>query len=176
MLREVCFLRQLGFDIQVASIRTPDRNLDLMTTAELEEARSTYYVKSSALSQLALAHAHTLVSRPIHYIRGLGGALRNDALYGLFYFIEAVAVGYWMRRHGLSHVHTHYASTVGFLVKRIFPVTLSIAFHGSAEFLDPFGFRLAEKVWEWIPIDSSRGRSVPIPRPSKSFASGNWRP
>ena len=117
-----------------------------MTNAEQAEARSTYYVKSSALSQLALAHVHTLVSRPIHYIRGLGGALRDRALYGLFYFIEAVAVGYWMRRHGLTHVHTHYASTVAFLVRRIFPVTLSITFHGSAEFLDPAGFRLAEKV------------------------------
>jgi len=146
MLREVCFLRQLGFDIQVASIRNPDRDLGLMTTAEREEASSTYYVKSTGLLRLVLAHVHTLASRPIHYIRGLAGALRNQALYGLFYFIEAVAVGYWMRRRGLSHVHTHYASAVGFLVKRIFPVTLSIAFHGSAEFLNPAGSRLSEKV------------------------------
>jgi glycosyltransferase involved in cell wall biosynthesis len=152
MLREVCFLRKLGLDIQVASIRNPDRDPGLMTTAEQAEARSTYYVKSSSLFRLVLAHVHTLVSRPSHYIRGLAGALRNSserrpqALYGLFYFTEAVAVGYWMRRHGLTHVHTHYASAVGFLVGRIFPITLSIAFHGPAEFQDPAGSRLAEKV------------------------------
>ena len=146
MLREVCFLRQLGFDIQVASIRDPDREPGSMTTAERAEANATYYVKSCGLFRLALAHAHTLVSRPIHYIRGLTGALRNEALDGLFYFIEAVAVGDWMSRQGLSHVHTHYASTVGFLVGRIFPVTISIAFHGPAEFEDPAGSRLAEKV------------------------------
>ena len=146
MLREVRFLRQLGIEIQVASIRNPDRDPGLMTAAEQEEARSTYYVKSSGLFGLVLAHLHTLVSRPARYLRGLAGALRNEALSGLFYFIEAVAVGYWMRRHDLSHVHTHYASAVGVLVGRIFPVTLSIAFHGPAEFEDPAGSRLAEKV------------------------------
>jgi colanic acid/amylovoran biosynthesis glycosyltransferase len=152
MLREVCFLRKLGLDIHVASIRDPDRDPSLMTAAEQAEARTAYYVKSSSLLRLALAHVHTLVSRPGHYIRGLAGALRSrpgsriQALYGLFYFSEAVAVGYWMRRHGLTHVHTHFASTVGFIVGRIFPVTLSIAFHGPAEFQDPAGARLAEKV------------------------------
>ena len=152
MLREVCFLRNLGLDIQVASIRSPDRDPGLMTTAEQEEAWSTYYVKNSGLVRLVLAHVHTLVSRPGHYIRGLASALRNGsehrprALYGLFYFTEAVAIGHWMRRHGLSHVHVHYASTVGFLVGRIFPVTLSITFHGPVEFQDPAATRLAEKV------------------------------
>jgi colanic acid/amylovoran biosynthesis glycosyltransferase len=146
MLREVCSLRKLGLDVQVASIRKPDRGPGLMTTAEQAEARATYYVKSTGLLRLVLAHAHTLVSRPGHYIRGLAGALRHGPLYGLFYFAEAVAVGHWMRRHGLSHVHTHYASTVGLLVGRIFPVTLSITIHGPAEFQDPAGSRLAEKV------------------------------
>ena len=146
MLREVGSLRQLGMDIQVASIRNPDRDPGLMTTAEQAEARTTYYVKSTGLFRLVVAHAHTLVSRPGHYIRGLGGALRHGPLYGLFYFTEAVAVGYWMKRRELTHVHTHYAASVGFLVGRIFPVTLSIAFHGPAEFEDPAGSRLAEKV------------------------------
>jgi colanic acid/amylovoran biosynthesis glycosyltransferase len=145
MLREVCFLRQLGFDIQVASIRNPDRQLSAMTVAEQAETRSTYYVKGSSLLQLALAHLQTLVSRPVPYLRGITSALR-DGLHGLFYFAEAVAVGHWMRRNGLPHVHTHYVSTVGFLVAQIFPVTLSIAFHGPAEFEDPTGSRLAEKV------------------------------
>jgi glycosyltransferase involved in cell wall biosynthesis len=148
MLREVCLLRQLGLDIQVASIRDPDRDEGLMTAAEREEARSTYYVKSSGLLRVALAHAHTLFSSPGRYFSGLACALRSSprAIYGFFYFTEAVTVGYWMRRNGLSHLHTHYAATVGFLVRRIFPVTLSITFHGPAEFEDPAGSRLAEKV------------------------------
>jgi glycosyltransferase involved in cell wall biosynthesis len=146
MLREVCFLRKLGLDIRVASIRNPDRDTGVMTTAEREETRSTYYVKSSGVFRLAAAHAHTFVSRPGHYIRGLAGALRNHQLYGLFYFAEAVALGYWMRLHELSHVHSHFASTVAVLVARIFPVTLSITVHGPAEFQNSAGSRLAEKV------------------------------
>ena len=145
MLREVRLLRELGLDVQVASIRNPDRDADLMTAAEQEEARSTYYVKDCGVTRLALAHLHTLLSRPGGYLRGLGEALRA-APFGLFYFAEAVAVGYWMRRRELSHVHTHYASTVGLLVSRIFPVTLSITFHGPAEFQDPAESRLTQKI------------------------------
>lgn len=145
MLREVLVLRQLGFHIQVASIRNPDRDPSQMTAAEKVEVQSTYYVKSTGPFRLALAHFHTLLSRPGAYIRGLVSALR-DGLYGLFYFAEAVAVGDWMRRNELHHVHTHYVSTVGVLIGLIFPVTLSVTFHGSAEFLNPTGFWLAEKV------------------------------
>ena len=79
MLREVCLLRQLGFDIKVASIRNPDRDFGLMTTAEQEETRSTYYVKQSGFFRLGLAHVYTLVSRPGSYMRGLAGALRSGS-------------------------------------------------------------------------------------------------
>ena len=144
MLREVRYLRQLGLEIQVASIRKPDRDPGAMTVAEREEAKAASYVKSAGLARLAAAHARTLATRPGSYIRGLVGALRS--LHSLFYFAEAVAVGDWMRRQGLTHVHTHYASAVGEMVPRIFPVTLSITFHGPAEFQDPVGWRLVEKV------------------------------
>jgi len=152
MLREICLLRQLGYDIQVASIRNPDRDPGVMTTPEREEARSTYYVKSSGILRTLLAHAHTLATRPGHYCGGLAAALRSGSghrprtLYRLFYFTEAVAVGYWMHTHGLTHLHTHFASTVGYLVGRVFPVTVSNTIHGPAEFQDPAGFQLAEKV------------------------------
>jgi len=145
MLREVTFLRELGFDVHVASIRDADRECGAMTSAEQQEARSTYYVKSSGLWRLAQAHLATLISRPVAYVRGLALALSHHGQRGLFYVTEAVAVGYWMRGRA-AHLHTHYASAVAYLVKQIFPVTISITFHGSAEFLNPTAFRLAEKV------------------------------
>jgi colanic acid/amylovoran biosynthesis glycosyltransferase len=146
MLREVRLLRTLGFEIYVASIRQPDRDPRAMTSAEREEAQRTYYVKSSGLVLQAQAHCHTAISRPIAYLSGLIGALRMDALHGVFYFAEAVLVGYWMRQNRLTHVHTHYASTVGLILTRMFPVTLSITFHGPAEFENAVGSRLREKV------------------------------
>ena len=145
MLREVRLLRQLGFEIHVASIRGADRDTAAMTAAEREESRSTFYVKSSGPFRITAAHIHTLVSRPLSYLRGLFGAAGIGAS-GLLYFAEAVVAGYWMKSKRLSHLHTHYASTVGLMVARIFPVTLSVTFHGPAEFENPGSFRLAEKV------------------------------
>lgn len=55
-------------------------------------------------------------------------------------------VGQWMRREGMRDLHTHYSSTVGLLVKQVFPVELSISFHGPDEFSNPVGFHLREKI------------------------------
>ncbi|HTQ57170.1 MAG TPA: glycosyltransferase family 4 protein [Bryobacteraceae bacterium] len=146
MLREVRLLREFGFEVQVASIRRPDRNPGEMTASERAEIQATYYVKSTGAIGLARAHLYTLVSHPIAYFRGMVRALRISAARGLFYFGEAVAVGDWMRRRRLSHVHTHYVSTVGLLLAGIFPVNLSITFHGPAEFAGAERFRLRQKV------------------------------
>ena len=146
MLREVRLLRSLGFDVRVASIRPPDRPPRDMTQAEQEEAESTYCVKQTPFAHLVRAHIGSLFARPGTYLSGLTGAVRRDGAHGLFYFAEAVAVGHWMQRHGLTHVHTHYASTVGLIVTQVFPVTLSITIHGPAEFDDVAGFCLREKI------------------------------
>ncbi len=150
MLREIRALRRLGFEVRVASIGPPDRPPEALTAEEREEAASTFYVKRAGAARIARAHLATLARRPGRYFAGLWHALRlgppRRALSHCFYFAEAVVVGDWMRRRGLSHVHVHYSSTVGLLAARIFPVTMSVTLHGSAEFNDPVGFRVAEKV------------------------------
>ena len=146
MLREVRLLRKLGCDIRVASIRRPAIDPGLMTSAEQEEAQSTYVVKATGLVRLTQAHVHVLISRPGSYLRGLVTAWRIAGARCLFYFVEAVAVGFWMRQNRLTHLHTHYASDVAVIVARIFPVTLSITMHGPAEFENVTGFHLREKV------------------------------
>jgi colanic acid/amylovoran biosynthesis glycosyltransferase len=145
MLREVRRLRELGFEIQVASIRPPDRPFDKLTPVERDEARSTFYIKTSCLGGLLRAHLATLFARPASYLGGLYRALRTGPS-GILYFAEAVVAGDWMMRHRLSHVHIHYCSTVGWIAARIFPITISITFHGQAEFVNPDGFQLREKI------------------------------
>ena len=145
MLREVRRLRDLGFEIQVASIRPPDRPFDKLTPVEQEEARSTFYIKTSGSGGLLRAHLVTLLARPAGYARGLYRALRTGP-FGLLYFAEAVVAGDWMMRQRLSHVHIHYCSTVGWIAARIFPITMSVTFHGQAEFVNPDGFKLREKI------------------------------
>jgi colanic acid/amylovoran biosynthesis glycosyltransferase len=145
MLREVRRLRELGFEIQVASVRPPDRPFDKLTPVEQEEVCSTFYIKTSGLESLLRAHLATLFTRPASYVRGLFRALRTGPS-GILYFAEAVIAGHWMMRHGLSHVHIHYCSTVGWIAARIFPITMSVTFHGQAEFVNPHGFQLREKI------------------------------
>jgi len=155
ILREVRRLRELGFEIHVASINEPDRPVDGLTAEEREEAGATYYVKRAGAGGAARAHIGMLTSSPGRYLRGLGAALAlggtdvKRLAYFLFYFVEAVMLGEWMRGRGLSHLHVHFAtpaSTVGLIASRMFPITLSITVHGPDEFYDAPGYRLPEKI------------------------------
>ncbi len=155
VLREVRTLREAGFDIQVASINAPDRPEKCLTAEEQEESASTLYVKQSGPLGALVGLVMSLLQNPIGWFRGLGYAVRlggsdfKKALYGLFYFTEAVLIGRWMQSRGLSHLHVHFAtpaSTVGLIATRIFPITISITVHGPDEFYDAPGYRLAEKI------------------------------
>jgi glycosyltransferase involved in cell wall biosynthesis len=155
ILREVTGLRELGFAIRTASINHPDRPPDKLTAQEREEAAATFFVKPSGLGGALKAHLAALTRRPLKYLAGLAFALRlggtdlKKLLYGLFYFVEAVMIGEWMRGAGVRHLHVHFAtpaSTVGLIAARIYPIGLSLTVHGPDEFYDAPGYCLAEKI------------------------------
>jgi len=154
ILREVRGLRALGFDVRVASVNSPDRPDEHLTTEEREEAARTFFVKRAGAARVLRAHLSTLWRDPRGWLRGLRCALDvgTDArrlLWGLFYFGEAVVVSDWMRREGLGHLHVHFgtaASTVALVASRVAPVTLSMTVHGPDEFYDAPGYRLEEKI------------------------------
>ncbi|MBE9562996.1 MAG: colanic acid biosynthesis glycosyltransferase WcaL, partial [Proteobacteria bacterium] len=113
ILREIRMLRNFGFDINVASINSPDRNTEQLTDAEREEANDTYYIKPDGITGAIKAHIHTLITQPLNYLKGLFFALRlggvdlKKILYNLFYFVEAIMIGQWMCKNKLSHLHVH---------------------------------------------------------------------
>jgi len=151
LLREVRSLRALGFDVVVVSIAPPDRPPEALTESEREEAARTLTLKTAPLTGILGAHLATLASHPCGYLRGLAAALGlgggpRQLLYNLFYFAEAVLAGRWFERVRVRHFHVHYASTVGLLACRVFPLTMSITLHGRGEFVDPVSFHLREKV------------------------------
>lgn len=155
ILREVRRLRKLGFSIDVASINDPDRPPERLTETEQQEYSQTYYVKRHGLRGALSASLATLFSRPGACLRGLAFARRlggwdlKKLVYSLFYFIEALMIGRWMRSQGLTHLHVHFAtpaSTVGLIASRIFPITFSLTVHGPDEFYDAPGYRLTEKI------------------------------
>lgn len=152
ILREIVALRAGGFDIDVVSIRPPDRPASAMTDVERGELSRTRAVKDVSLAAAAAAQLAEAVTNPAGYFRGLAQAFRMGrgsapaTLSHLFYFAEAVIAGRWMRARGVTHFHTHFSSTVGLLLARVFPITWSITIHGPEEFNDTTGFFMGEKI------------------------------
>jgi len=152
ILREIRELRKLNWDINVAAIRPDTRALADLTTEEQDELSNTWCVIAQGFSGAVRAHLVSIIRHTRSYIRGLlsalglGGLNLGNAIRSLFYFTEAVMVGQWMQSRGLSHIHVHFSSTVGLLIAKTFPVTISITIHGPAEFQEPASFHLREKI------------------------------
>lgn len=152
ILREIRELRRLGWDIQVASIRADTRATSELTPEEREELSKTWYVIKQGFPGALRAHLLMLATQIRAYFRGMLGAVRLGGFHfgkitrNLIYFTEALIVGQWMKSRGLSHLHIHFASTVGLLIAKTFPVTISITIHGPAEFEEPVSFHLRDKI------------------------------
>jgi colanic acid/amylovoran biosynthesis glycosyltransferase len=167
ILREILELRRLGFDISVTSIRAADRPLDQLSAEELKELHSTFYVKPRGVLGILGANIAVFFRQPFRYVGAMFYALRlagwniRAAFFTLAYLAEAAVVVDWMRRQNLVHLHMHFTSTVGLLAGRLAPLRLSATIHGPAEFDDPAGFYLAEKIraFQLLCTISEYGRS-----------------
>src|SRR5579863_4180433 len=152
ILREVRGLRSQGFDLLVISVKPADRAPQQLTPEEREEQSRTRFIRTTSPLRRAAIHARVFAERPWCYLRGLayalhmaGGSPRRLTAH-LRYFGEAVVAGHWFQRAGHTHVHSHFSSTVAVLAHQVFGFHLSLTLHGSDEFIDPAGFRLADKV------------------------------
>jgi colanic acid/amylovoran biosynthesis glycosyltransferase len=152
LLREIRQLRTLGMDIHTLSIRAADRPSKELSGDELDEQSRTFYVNPLGFRGAIRYHLPWMIRHPVRYFRGMGYAISlsqwnlGKTFRLLAYFVQAVIVGCWIEQKGLTHVHVQYSSTVGLLVQRMFPVEMSISFHGPDEFNDPAGFWLREKI------------------------------
>ncbi len=139
-------------NIQVISVLGPDRSPDKMSPEEKEELASTFYVRPRGFWAVATAFGRGLVARPQGLIAGLVLAIRSSrwslvVLARHLRFVgEALITGFRMQSLGISHLHTHFASTPALFAQAIFPIRLSATIHGPDEFTDPYGFLIQEKV------------------------------
>jgi len=160
-------------------VRAPDRPLDQLSAEERDEADRTYYVKPAGAGAALGALIAVFCSHPIRFARGLAYALKlagfrlQQLALNLAYFAQAAVIGRWMRRNQLTHLHTHYSSTVALLVHVTFGIEISISFHGPDEFNDPAGFWIREKVaaCKFVRAISHYSRSQLM----KSSAMEDWR-
>jgi colanic acid/amylovoran biosynthesis glycosyltransferase len=155
LLNEIVQLRELGFDIEVASINPPDRALEALPPVEAEESRGTYYIKSLPRMRVAAIILRTLLTRPRVFFRGLTAALHLGGwdllakVFALFYFAEAILLGDWMVRRGYAHLHVHFSTavaTVGLLTSIAWEIPFSLSVHGPDEFHSISEFYLTQKV------------------------------
>jgi glycosyltransferase involved in cell wall biosynthesis len=99
-----------------------------------------------------IQHFLSFAAHPLAYTNGLWFALSlghgqpRNVISHFFYFLEAVIVGRWMRKNGISRLHTHFSSSVALIIHRIFGYQFSMTIHGPGEFQEPICFNLRKKV------------------------------
>jgi colanic acid/amylovoran biosynthesis glycosyltransferase len=153
--REVEALRSAGFDIYTSSINEPDIPSGQYLDSHKQEVAQTFYVKKQGIFGAITGSLKTLIINPLGFIKGfvyaltLGKADLAKMLYNIFYFMEAILIGLWMKKFEITHLHVHFAnpaSTVALILKKIYPVTFSMTVHGPDEFYDVSLNYLQEKI------------------------------
>ncbi len=154
-LNEIAGLRDLGFPIDVASINKPDWPAGTGSERERSALATTFYLKAMRPSRIVLVLLRILGTRPGVVLRGLRAALQLNGWnlpatgYALFYLLEALLLGDWLRQRGHTHLHIHFGgpvATVGMLASIAWQIPYSLMIHGPEEFYDVEKFHLRQKV------------------------------
>lgn len=164
LMHEIRFLRECGIQVITASVDLPDRPVEKLQPEERIAAAETFYVKGQSLVRILTAHLATALSRPVAYFRGLSKAmaLNGPVLFRLFYFVEAVVIGRWMREKDLDTLHVSFCGHLGMLVSAMFPVRVSLAVYGFGELSGPQGGRLrtVATAMQFVRCISQHSRSI----------------
>ena len=154
--REIESLRQAGMTVCTASVHRPEK-LQVMTPAEQQEAAGTLMVLSQPPLLMLGAHLACLTRNPAGYLHMAAAALKllkkgpKSPVKAAAYFVEAGIVLQWLHRHGISHVHEHFANPtaiVAMLMKTYGGISYSISVHGPDIFYNIDPLMLQEKVSE----------------------------
>jgi colanic acid/amylovoran biosynthesis glycosyltransferase len=154
-LKEILGLKQLGFQVETASINPTDRSFDLLPPQEAEEAQNTYYIKSLDVKKILRVMPLLAIRNLPVCSRGLRAALilsgwdLRASLYSLLYLAEALLLGEWMKKRSLTHLHIHFGgpvSTVGMLASKAWGFSYSLTLHGPEEFYDVYASYLPQKI------------------------------
>lgn len=154
--REVAGLRARGFRVLTATIRATDPAHHVGPEQRAEHA-ATFAVLATAKrpGRLIRAHLWALTRRPGGWLRALRLAWRTRppglraGLWQMFYFLEAGVLAHHLTRHGVDHLHNHFADsscTVAMLTAEIAGLPFSLTMHGPGIFFAPEHWRIDEKI------------------------------
>ncbi len=166
--REILALERLGVDISRYSIRPSE--IQIVNDIDYAEQERTRYVLQSGAVSLLMNLLWCLATRPgkslktLFFASKLGIGSDRGLLIYLFYVLEACTLTRWFSDDKIDHVHVHFGSnptTVALLCQRLGGPSYSFTVHGPAEFDNPAGMRLGEKIAEskFVAAISSYGRS-----------------
>lgn len=154
VLREVLGLRELGWEVDTASINPDPRPIDRLTSTERAERERTHVVKSAGWLGAVTAHVWALLHHPQGYVRGWRATLARAAKVGQWaqnaaHFTGGLMLGRWMDATQQQHLHVHFATgaaSVATLARKTFPITLSMTVHGPDEFANVQLEHFADKI------------------------------
>jgi glycosyltransferase involved in cell wall biosynthesis len=112
--REVMEIRRRGIDVRTYSLRSPDSSWMSGEAAELKAA--TDYLLPVNVTNLIRCHAAFLFRSPTRYLSCLWKMVTpphrsmKDRTRSLMHFGEGAVLAERMVRHGITHIHAHYAS------------------------------------------------------------------
>ncbi|HEY0795957.1 MAG TPA: glycosyltransferase family 4 protein [Acidisarcina sp.] len=154
-LGEIVMMRDRGFLIETASVNSIHPPPDGFPPLESREAENTFYIKQTPKLEILKVLAKAFFTRPAVIARGLGAALQltpwdlRGMTLALFYLLEAILLGDWMRRKGCTHLHVHFSgpvATVAMLTSMAWKIPYSMTVHGPDEFFNISRFFLKEKI------------------------------
>jgi glycosyltransferase involved in cell wall biosynthesis len=152
LLREVCALRALGVEVEVASLAEPDRAITSLPEIERSEAERAVYIKRKGVVAGAISYLRWSVRAPASVLRTTRRAIRLAGIAPrrfaahIAYLGQACLVADWLRERRHDRMHCHFSSTVAMLAAELTGTPWSFTIHGQAEFDDVIGFGLTEKV------------------------------
>jgi glycosyltransferase involved in cell wall biosynthesis len=153
--REIAALRGLGLRVLTCQVRRA-APADIPAD-QAAEAAATFTVLDAAKNPLRLLGAHLglLARAPGRWLGALRLAMAirpagaKAALWQLFYFAEAGVLADHLRRHGVVHLHNHFADasgTVAMLAAEMAQIPYSFTEHGPNIFFAAERWRLDEKI------------------------------
>jgi len=133
VLNELLELERQGVRIHVFSLKKPDDGVFHAGVARLR-AKVTYVPESPLIAPSAFAAAHrdAFTADPPRYARALAAAVGRGRRATWKHFVRAGYIAPLLRRHGVRHVHAHFASTaasVALHLHRLSGVSYSLTAH-----------------------------------------------
>ena len=139
VLAELLELERQGMRLHVFSLKKPDDGVFHADVSRLR-ARVTY-LPEPLLDPRAYASAHrVLVAQdPRRFAGALGSALARRRATAVKHFVRAGYIAPLLRRHGITHVHAHFASApaaVALHLHRLTGVSYSFTAHAKDIYID----------------------------------------